>query len=654
MNLTSRRLGLIAQAMAAAALLGGCATPDVVGRAQEASLAQGPTEALAVLGEWIRDHPRDAKARAAWIAMRQRAIIQLSERADDAVRQGREDEGAAAYRSILSIDPDHAYARTRLETLERADKARQWMADARQQLEQADPDGAARLVRRVRAIDPEHPGARELEARILEIQKPASARDGPLSAALRKPVTLELRDAPLRTVFDALARAAGVNFVFDKDIKTDLKATIVVREVPVREALNLLLIAHQLEQRILSDSAVMVFPATAAKQREYQAQLLKSYYLSNADPRVVAASVRQLIKTRDLAIDEKLNLLLVRDTPEAIRIIDRLVAMHDMPEPEVMLEVDVIEVKRTRLQELGIRFPEQLTLTPLPSGTSLTLSDVTRATSATTGAVISPLTINARKEISVGDILASPRIRTRNRERARILIGERVPNVTTTSTATGFVAESIQYLDVGLKLEVEPVISLDNEVTIRIQLEVSSIVSQITTRAGSTAYRIGTRNAATVLRLRNGENQVLAGLLNDEERTSGNRMPGLGEIPVLGRLFGSQLDQADKSEIVLSITPRLVRQIQRPDLVHTEIDAGSESGLRNRSDVLGGALPLPDPMPGGMPAELPIAPRSPSTPLPSSPGMGVPFGPPGGAGSNFGAPTGIPQGSPNPGTMFSR
>lgn len=633
----------VSAVLATAVILAGCATADIVGQANDVSASQGPTQGLAVLAEWVRQHPRDVKARAAWLAMRQNAVTDLSRQADEAVRQGREDEATAAYRSILSIDADHAYARTRLEALERAGMTRLWMAQAREQVdkgdggaEKGDLDAAARLVRRVRAIEPDHPGARELEAKIIEAQKPASSKEGAQGTAMRKTVTLELREAPLRTVFDALARAAGLNFVFDKDVKTDQKATIVVRDVPVREALNLLLIAHQLEHRALSDTSVMVFPATAAKQREYQAQLLKSYYLANADPKVVAASVRQLIKTRDLAVDEKLNLLLVRDTPEAIRVIDRLVAMHDMPEPEVMLELDVIEIKRTRLQELGIQWPVQLSLTPLPSGTSLTLSDVNRATAATTGATISPMIANARKEIGVGDILASPRIRARNRERARVLIGERVPNVTTTSTATGFVAESIQYLDVGLKLEVEPIVSLDNEITIRVQLEVSSIVSQITTRAGSTAYRIGTRNAATVLRLKNGENQVLAGLLNDQELSSGTRIPGMGDIPILGRLFGSQLDQADKSEIVLSITPRLVRQIQRPDLLQTEIDAGSESGLRNRSDVLGGGFSLPDALGGGGQAGIPTT----SSPVPSTTGSGSGFGstfsPPGSSGASFG------------------
>lgn len=180
-------------------------------------------------------------------------------------------------------------------------------------------------------------------------------------------------------------------------------------------------------------------------------------------------------------------------------------------------------------------------------------------------------------------MLANPRIRVRNREKAKILIGDRVPNITTTTTATGFVAENILYVDVGLKLDVEPAIYLDDEVAIRLTLEVSTIVSQVQTKTGTLAYQIGTRTAATALRLKDGENQVLAGLINDEDRSNANKVPALGEIPLLGRLFGSQLDNAQKTEIVLSITPKLIRGIQRPNHEDGEFESGTESSFKLRT-----------------------------------------------------------------------
>ncbi len=156
---------------------------------------------------------------------------------------------------------------------------------------------------------------------------------------------------------------------------------------------------------------------------------------------------------------------------------------------------------------------------------------------------------------------------------------------------------------------------MDDDVAIKVAMEVSSIIDQIKTPAGSTAYRIGTRTANTVLRLKNGETQVLAGLINDEERRSGNRLPGAGEIPVLGRLFGNGTDDNQKTEIVLSITPHLIRNIQRPASVDAEFQAGTENNLRNRPDMRPTSLQEPAAAPIGVaPGAIPIAPATaPST-----------------------------------------
>lgn len=195
-------------------------------------------------------------------------------------------------------------------------------------------------------------------------------------------------------------------------------------------------------------------------------------------------------------------------------------------------------------------------------------------------------TVNLRREVGDASVLANPRIRARNRERARVMIGDKVPVITSTATSTGFVSESVTYIDVGLKLDVEPQIYLDDQVAIRVTLEVSSLTREIPLRSGL-AYQIGTRNASTVLRLRDGETQLLAGLINSEDRSAASRLPGLGDLPVLGRLFSSQRDSSDRTEIVLSITPRLVRTLTRPDAFGTEFFSGTESTLRLRAPLSG-------------------------------------------------------------------
>ena len=451
----------------------------------------------------------------------------------------------------------------------------------------------------------------------LDAQAAKPQTETALAAAYRKPITIEFKDAALRSVFEVISRTSGLNFLFDKDVRTDQKTSIFLKNSTIESAVNLTLLTNQLEQRVLDANTVLIYPNTQAKQKDYQQLTVKSFYLANAEAKTVASTLKTLLKTRDVVVDDKLNLLIVRDSPEAIKLAEKLVALHDVPEPEVMLEVEILEVKRTRLLDLGIRWPDQLNLSPLAgaAGGALTLAELRNLNSTRITAAVGPININARKSDTDANILANPRIRARNREKAKILIGERVPNITATSTSTGFVAESVNYVDVGLKLDVEPTIYLDGEVAIKISLEVSNIISQIQTKSGSIAYQIGTRTAQTVLRLKDGENQVLAGLINDEDRRSANKVPALGDIPVVGRLFGSQADDASKTEIVLSITPRIIRNVQRPEAGLIEFDSGTENSLGSRPAA--GPAPAPPTVPAS-----PARSGAPSAPPPAAAAVG--------------------------------
>src|SRR5207244_6294605 len=241
--------------------------------------------------------------------------------------------------------------------------------------------------------------------------------------------------------------------------------------------------------------------------------VVKSFYLTNADVRQTATMIRTLLKARDVYYDERLGLLAIRDTPNVIRLAERLIATQDLAEPEVMLEVEVLEVGRNQLLELGIRYPQSLAVSLVgAAGTpgSVTLrewqnrnSDLVRLTFTDPLFLFSLHQTDGRT-----NVLANPRIRVKNKEKARIHIGDRVPVITTTAAATGgFISESVTYLDVGLKLEVEPQIFLEDEVGIKVGLEVSNIGATITSSSGTRTYQIGTRNATTNLRLRDGETQ---------------------------------------------------------------------------------------------------------------------------------------------------
>lgn len=618
-----RILKALTAGLAMALLLWGCAG-QLAYRDGRSLVEAGQVEAgLAKFQEAIKASPLDAEYKAAYVQTRERAIQTYLEQADRTASTGQYGEAEQLYKRALAVDPTNERARAGLAGLAANQRHAQLLKEAAAHWEKRDSETAEQKLRGILIENPNHPGASSLMRSILDkTAKPTV--DPSLSAAYKKPITVEFKDVTLKQVFEVISRTSGLNFLFDKDVKVDQKTSIFLRNSTVEAAVRFTLLTNQLEQQVLDGNTILVYPNTTAKQKDYQETVIKTFYLTNAEAKTVANTLKVLLKTTDIVVDDKLNMLILRQSPDAIRVAEKLVALHDVAEPEVMLEVEILEVKRTHLMELGIKWPNSLTLTPLPSsaGGTLTLRDLqSRLNSKTVGAGIGPVTINARKEDSDANLLANPRIRARNHEKAKILIGERVPNITTTATATGFVSESVNYVDVGLTLNVEPTIYLNNDVAIKVSLEVSNIINQVKTQSGSIAYQIGTRTASTVLRLKDGENQVLAGLINDEDRRTANKIPGFGDIPLLGRLFGSTRDDNQKTEIVLSITPHLIRNIQRPDASIAEFRTGSDNRYHVRSET-SELPPTPRPPKADGPGTAPTAapePAPPNGPSPSNP-----------------------------------
>jgi general secretion pathway protein D len=585
-----------------AMLLSGCAGWQAF-RDGKSLVEQGQFEAgFKRLDDALVEDPKNVEYKV-YIANRKQSVINsILARADVTRSLGRLDESDALFKQVLAIDSKNPRAIEGQTSIATELRHRTMAAQADKQFTDKRMKEADELVRAILAENPNQRDANQLKYKLQEKKSQETKAETRLSDAYRKTISLDFRDAQLRSVLDVIAKASGLNFIFDKEVKPDTKVNIVARNTTVDDALKLLSVTNQLDQKILNDNTVLIYPNTAAKQKDYQALMVRSFYLSNADVKQVSNTLKTILKSRDLVVNEKLNLIIMRDTPEAIRLAEKLIALEDIGESEVMLEVEVMELKRSRLSELGVRWPDQVGVTVTQAGGNpLSLFDLFNFDRNARDRLLGSIDVRARTSSAYavnllnneGDtnLLANPRIRVRNREKAKILIGDRVPVITTTQTATGFSSDSVNYLDVGLKLEVEPNIYLDDEVAIKVSLEVSSIAREITTRSGTLSYQIGTRNASTVLKLKDGETQVLAGLISDEDRSSSNRVPGLGKFPLLGRLFSSQRDDTQKTEIVLAITPRLIRTVRRPDLVTAEFDSGTESSLGGRGLQLGASAP---------------------------------------------------------------
>ncbi len=620
----------------ALALVAACADPLV--KDTRALLNEGRTEeALAAFEKATREDPQNHVYRSEYFRVRAFAVAQWLVQADSLRAASQFEAAEELYRRVLKYDAANERATQGLAQVDLDRRHRALVAEADKLVKVEKYRDARELLGTVLAENPAQRDARQLQRQIEEkTTKPAVALLQ-LRSSVTKPISLELKDVPLRTVFDVIARAAGLNFLFDKDVRADQRTTIVVRDAQVEDVIKLILATNQLEQKVLNETTALIYPNTPQKLREYQDLVVKSFYIANADVRQTANLIRTILKTRDIFIDEKLNLLVMKDTPNAIRLAEKLIAAQDIAEPEVMLEVEVLEIGYNRLMELGIRFPGSAAVSLVGGATAagaagtpgtLTLPELrSRDQNLVRLTFTDPLFLfSLRQTDGRTNLLANPRIRVKNKEKAKIHIGDRVPVITTTSAvAGGFVSQSVSYLDVGLQLEVEPLVYLEDDVGIKVGLEVSSITNTIQPPGGGTlVYQIGTRKTSTVLRLRDGETQILAGLISDEDRRNASRVPGLGDFPLLGRLFSSTSDTIVKTEIVLLITPRLMRTIVRPDARTTEFAAGTEA---SSSGGPLGATSSPS-------SFAPIQPAAPAVSAPLQPQPGA--APPGGTMVPFG------------------
>ena len=594
----------LALAAAAAMFLSGCAGP-IAYRDGNDLIEKNQIEAgLKKFQDAIAADPRNAKYRSTYLNVRDSNSRRYVQQADDEAAAGKTEQARVTYRQVLALDPQNERALAGLRAIDIGLRQAKMLSEASTAIAARQYEPARQRLNAILTENPNNDKARAMLHDLNDKTAPPLIESG-LARSYKQPISIEFRDAPLKQVFEVIARRSGLNFVFDKDVKADNRTSIFLKNSTVESAIYYLLMTNQLEQQVMDANTVLIYPNVAAKLKEYQEVMVKTFFLSNADAKTVANTLRTILKTRDIVVDEKLNLVIMRDTPEAIRLAERIVNLQDVPEAEVMLEVEVLEVQRNRTLNLGINWPQSVGLTPLSTfnGNSLTLDDLNRINKSTIGVTgLAATTINAGKVDADVNLLANPRIRVRNKEKAKVVIGDKVPVITSTISPgfSSLATESVSYIDVGLTLNVEPTIYLNGDVAIRVALEVSNLGPQTVTNSGSKVYQIGTRQASTLLQLKDGENQVLAGLLSSEERSGSNKVPGIGEFPVLDRLFGTDKSDDNKTEIVLSITPHLIRKVQRPEAQDSEFSAGTEGSFRRRPDLsIKGNVAMPSASAGG-------------------------------------------------------
>lgn len=582
-------------------------------------------EAVTKLGEASRQAPNDIEYRRDFVRAREQVVNRLVTIGNTERIAQRFDAANASYQRALQLAPQDSRAQAGLEMVSLDRRHAAIVAEAQALVKKGLPENASALLKTIFLENPNHGKALELQRQINDSEARSLAATPALRAIFKKPVTLQFRDANLRMVFESVSKISGINILLDRDVKADLRTTIFVKDVSVEDTIELILMQNQLEKKVLSDNTIFVYPKLPAKSKDYQDLKVRSFHLVHADAKQMLTLIKTMLKVKDIVIHEKTNSLIMRDTPEAIRLAEKMVADQDIADPEVMLEVEVLEVTHSLLSDLGIRYPGQVTLTPsVPGGGDLTLGNIGSAF-AKNQVLVSPVptaTLNASLTSTDANLLASPRLRTRNKEKAKIHIGDRLPvftnSVTPLATGAAVTTGTVQYVDTGIKLEVEPNILPDGVVVIKVNLEVSVAGAPVTnTQSGTTAYPISTRTTSTVLQLKDGETNVLAGLIRDNETRAKVLIPGLGEIPILGRLFGTEHIEGQKTEIILSITPRLMGSTNLPVAELVEFWSGTEASLRTEPLLLrpSGSISMSTGTGGQAPARTgPVPPARPGAP----------------------------------------
>ena len=594
----ARCLAWLAVCLATGVLLA-CANP-ALRDAQELAQTGQHEVALARLQTALTTQQDDRELRKAVLKQTETTVAHLLYQADAARASGRLEDVSAVLKRLETAAPGHPRTVWMRSEVDRLQRHQRLMSEAQQSFDAAVYERAEVTLRTILSEDVGNRPARGLLTRIEELRANQTRKVSTVQlATATKPITLEFRETPLRTVFEALAKAANVNFVFDKDVRGEARVTLFLRNITVDEVMRVIFSTQQLGSKLLNDNTVLVFPNTAQKQRDLLDTVTRSFYLVNADPKQAQTLIRTVAKCRDVYVDDRLNLMVVRDTPEVMRLVERLVQSIDLPDPEVMLDVEVMEVSSKKLTEIGVTMADRASYGDLGS-TVKTLSSFSGLHWSTTN----PLAIaTLRGSSGSTNLLANPKIRARNREKAKIMLGEKLPVFTSNLVAGtgGGASTTITYLDVGLKLDIEPQVQLDNDVTIKIALEVSTVTGKVDGPAGSgsSAYQVGTRQATTTLRLKDGETQILAGLINDDESRNSSGIPGLHDLPIAGRLFGTTKDEHNKTEIVLLVTPHIVRNLNQPATAGSAMPSGTEAQPGALSLVLSTGMVSAMPLQGG-------------------------------------------------------
>jgi general secretion pathway protein D len=568
----TRRKAVAAAALALFLLDLACASSGAYHEGVKAYKAQRYDQAVVDLSRAVAKQPDSTRYKVALARARMNAAQEHFQKGDQYRRAGLLDEAISEFQQAVFLDSSHQLAANELQK-----SVAEW-----QKRQEAQSWDLEKMKKRAKAS----PG-----------------REAPrLNPSANIPIVLRFKDENVKKIYDALSKASGINFVYDERLPLDKKISVDLADVTFEQAMDQLMTMNKHFYKILDENSLYIAEDNPQKHKELDDLVIQTFYLSNADVKDVQVLLRTLLDARQIAQNDRLNAITIRDTPERVQVAQKIIEANDKAKSELIVDVELLEVNRNILQNLGIDLfgvgsaggtGKALNLS-FGGGSSVALNnlDVLKQAGSWLVGPIPGVVVNFLKTDADAQVIAKPQLRVSEGAKATVRIGDRIPipNTTFNSAPTvggtvGVPITSFTYQNVGINIDLEPRVHHNREITLKGKIEISSLAGQVAAGGGLTQPIIGTREIESTIRLRDNETNILAGLIREEERHSLSGVPGLSDIPVLKRLFGSTETTIQSTDIVLMITPHIIRipDISEEDLEALWVGTDSNVALRGAS-----------------------------------------------------------------------
>ncbi|HEY6370765.1 MAG TPA: cohesin domain-containing protein [Candidatus Sulfotelmatobacter sp.] len=598
-------------------------TKDLYAKGQDAEARQQYEAAYNFFKQCYDLKPKDLRYRAAYERLRFEAAAAIVHNGQKLRDDGKFDEAVAEFQKALSIDPALFIAKQEL-------------------------NRTLKIINDLRNPQPQAAGPpATLERKVHDIPGPVE-----LAPISNIPITVKLTDKS-DTVYRTIGQLAGINVLFDPDY-TPKQIKVELNGVTLEEALEITALESKTFWRPVTLNTIFVATDNPAKRKELEQSVLKTFYLTNlsapTELQDVVNAIRAVLDVQRVQQLLSQNALVVRGTPDQIALAEKLVEDLDKARPEVIVDIAVMQVSKDRSRTLGINPPTSATVT-LQSNINNTTTTTGTTNSGTGGTVTSStgqqgINLNSLANLNATNfqvvipsanlsavmnnsdtkLIQNPQIRALDGQKASLKIGDRVP-VATGSFQPGIggvginplVNTQFQYLDVGVNIEITPHVHSNGEVTLKITMDVSAVTGQ-SNIGGISQPIIGQRKIEHEIRLRDGEANLLGGIMEDQQTKSLAGIPGLAQIPILKYLFGQTTQDHSENEIIFAIVPHIIRATDVSEINQRAIDIGTANAIELRHASRPQAAPAQAPTQPATPSIQPQGnPAPPSQPPASNP-----------------------------------